>query len=73
MGEEKYGTLTWLENDTLGMALEEIVDMTNYLRYTFIKVFFMAEKLGAVNVGAERKGHDVPIGVTAFVSNVKED
>jgi hypothetical protein len=38
MGRTKYGTLTFLEMPTLHMALEEIADLANYARYTFVKV-----------------------------------
>jgi hypothetical protein len=40
-GERKYGALTFLDNPTLDMALEEIVDLANYARYTFIKVVIL--------------------------------
>lgn len=38
MGKEKYGPVKFLEVDSIEMALEEITDMSNYLRYTFIKL-----------------------------------
>lgn len=38
MGAEKYGNLNFMETDTIEMAIEEIADMANYLRYTYIKL-----------------------------------
>lgn len=43
MGAEKYGEGTYLGVDTLQMALEEIADLANYARYTFIKIRLMQE------------------------------
>lgn len=40
-GQEKYGELTFLENDTVEMAMEEVADMMNYLRYTWIKLWLL--------------------------------
>ena len=40
-GQEKYGELTFLENDTIEMAMEEVADMMNYLRYTWIKLWLL--------------------------------
>lgn len=40
-GEEKYGPMTFLEVDTLEMAMEEVVDLANYARYTFIKLYML--------------------------------
>ena len=40
-GNAKYGVLTFLENPTLEMALEEIADLANYARYTFVKVVLL--------------------------------
>lgn len=38
MGSQQYGSLKFLENDTLEMALEEILDLINYARYTAVKI-----------------------------------
>jgi hypothetical protein len=40
-GQEKYGTFTYFDNDTIAMAMEEIADMMNYMRYTWIKLWLM--------------------------------
>jgi len=37
-GAEEYGAFKFLENDTLDMLCEELADISNYARYTFIKV-----------------------------------
>lgn len=46
MGSVKYGGDTWLTIDTLEHALAEIVDMGNYIRYTYIKLRLLQEHLG---------------------------
>ena len=41
MGSERYGPVKFMEVDTVEMAIEEIADMTNYLRYFYIKLRLM--------------------------------
>jgi hypothetical protein len=48
LGEEKYGTGTWLGIDTLEHAMDEIVDLGNYARFTFIKLRFLQEKIHTI-------------------------
>lgn len=43
MGEEKYGSDTYLDKDTLAMAQDELVDLANYARYSFIKLELMRQ------------------------------
>jgi hypothetical protein len=38
LGEEKYGAGTWMGIDTLEMAIEEVIDLANYTRFTYIKL-----------------------------------
>lgn len=38
MGQEKYGKFTWMENNTIEMAIEEVLDLANYARYTYVKL-----------------------------------
>jgi len=45
MGREKYGVLTFLEMPTLEMALEELADLANYARYTFVKVALLRDRI----------------------------
>lgn len=45
MGAEKYGPGKFLTADTLQEALEEIVDLANYARYTFIKIRALQDRL----------------------------
>lgn len=47
MGEQKYGAGTWMNIDTLEMAIEEILDMANYIRFTYIKLRLIQEQFGA--------------------------
>lgn len=45
-GAEKYGPLKFITANTLEEAMFEIVDLANYARYTFIKLWLMNQKLG---------------------------
>lgn len=38
MGAEKYGPVNFMTVDSLQMAIEEVADLANYARYTFIKL-----------------------------------
>jgi hypothetical protein len=48
MGEEKYGPVKFLEVNTLVEASEELVDIANYARYTFIKLFILNAQIDRV-------------------------
>lgn len=43
MGAEKYGEDTYLDKDTLAMAQDELIDLANYARYSFIKLELMRQ------------------------------
>jgi hypothetical protein len=45
MGAEKYGPVRFTEVDSIQMALEEIVDLSNYARYTYIKLRLLQIRL----------------------------
>ena len=47
MGNEKYGRLTFLQMPTLEMALEELADLANYARYSFVKVALLRDQIKA--------------------------
>lgn len=47
-GRTKYGIFTFLEMPTLEMALEELADLANYARYTFIKVVLLRQSIKQV-------------------------
>lgn len=64
MGAEKYGEFTWLSNDTLGMLMEELLDVVNYARYTFIRMYLLAEGQGQIL--STSKEHKIPFGKNAF-------
>ena len=44
-GAQKYGEGTFLDVDTLEMAIEEVLDLANYARYTFVKLRLLQESL----------------------------
>jgi hypothetical protein len=50
MGAEKYGPFKFLSANTIEEAMFELIDLGNYARYTFIKLYLMNaqldEKLG---------------------------
>ena len=44
-GQDKYGEFTFLDNDTVEMAMEEIADMMNYMRYSWIKLWLLQRSI----------------------------
>lgn len=69
-GAEEYGPFKFLENDTLGMLEEELADIANYARYTFIKVRMMrlalageATKLGSEDGSVKLSALDSTVGL----------
>jgi hypothetical protein len=54
-GQEKYGEFTFVEAPTLQMALEEVVDLANYARYTFIKVWLLRNAIARAQVTSMQK------------------
>jgi hypothetical protein len=48
LGEEKYGAGTWLKVDTIEHALDEIVDMGNYVRMSYIKLRMLQMRVAEV-------------------------
>jgi len=44
-GEKKYGAGTWLKIDTLQHAMDEVLDLANYARFTYIKLRMLQEQL----------------------------
>lgn len=52
MGREKYGKLTFVEKPTVEMAMEEVVDLANYARYTFIKLFLLQHQITEIQEDA---------------------
>lgn len=47
VGQERYGELTFLENDVLRMMLEELADTVNYCRMQAVKLMLLQDKLEA--------------------------
>lgn len=50
MGAEKYGPVRYLEIDSIQMALEEVADLANYARFTWIKLWLLQQKLNQTPV-----------------------
>jgi hypothetical protein len=60
-GAEKYGAGKFLTVDTLEEAMQEIVDLSNYARYTYIRLRLLQESiLAAVPT-------DAPVAQTGFI------
>lgn len=45
VGAEEYGPFKFLENDTLDMLLEELLDISNYALMTYVKVRMLQKYL----------------------------
>lgn len=59
MGAAKYGEGTFLEKDTFKMGMDELVDLANYLRYCYIKLWLLRERFGGGEVGVPLPGHEL--------------
>lgn len=44
-GATRYGSFKFMVVDTIDEALEEIIDLGNYARYTFIKLRLLQERI----------------------------
>ncbi len=42
MGQNKYGPVKFLEVNSLEMAMQEVIDLANYARYTWMKLALLA-------------------------------
>jgi hypothetical protein len=65
MGQEKYGPIQFTSVDTLEAAIQEVLDLANYARYTYIKLRLLQESLETNKVantplpGKEQLGKDI--------------
>lgn len=66
-GEQKYGPVRFAEVDTLEMAIEEVIDLANYARYTFVKLRLVQEHLKA------SLEEPPALGSSAFIPVGKQD
>jgi hypothetical protein len=48
MGAQKYGPIAFLDVDSLEMAIEEVLDLSNYVRYTYIKLRMLQDNLPTI-------------------------
>jgi hypothetical protein len=59
LGMEKYGPFKFLGANTVEEAMFELVDLSNYARYTFIKLALMNDQLDSeladrgINIGPD--------------------
>ena len=64
-GEEKYGPGTWLGIDTLQHAMDEVLDLANYARFTYIKLRMLQDKLVEFqadgSIARAQAGYDGPL------------
>lgn len=47
LGERKYGSMTFMENDVFRMLLEELADVANYVDYLAAKLILLQQYLEA--------------------------
>lgn len=69
MGEKKYGAGTWMTVDTLEMAIEEIIDLANYARFSFVRLRAMQELLGTDKSTEKPLEGMAMLGKDAFISS----
>jgi hypothetical protein len=64
-GEQKYGPGTWLGIDTLQHAIDEVLDLANYARFTYIKLRMLQDQIGKFQADASvahaQEGYDGPL------------
>lgn len=73
MGAEKYGEGTYLDKDTIKMAMDELIDFANYARYSYIKLFLMRQNImnwAGNGVGVPLPGNEL-MGKAAVFQPVK--
>lgn len=70
MGAQKYGEGTWLNVDTLESCIEELIDMANYIRYTYLKLRLMQEGLGTDKTTNTPIAGKEMLGKDAFISAI---
>jgi hypothetical protein len=46
-GAKKYGSISFFDKNTVEEAMDEVVDMANYMRYTYVKLYIMNVQLDA--------------------------
>lgn len=68
-GERKYGAGSWLGIDTLQHAMDEILDLANYARFSYIKLRMLQDQLANFQADAstkqEQEGYNGPLGKNA--------
>lgn len=64
IGAEKYGPLKFTTLDTVEMAIEEIIDLANYARYTYVKLRLIQQSLQGIEVPTQAN-----LGKEGFMPN----
>jgi hypothetical protein len=68
-GERKYGAGSWLGIDTLQHAIDEVLDLGNYARFTYIKLRMLQDKVAAFQADGstkhEQESYNGPLGKNA--------
>lgn len=47
-GEVQYGSTKFLSVDTLDEAMAEVIDLSNYARFTYIKLYMLRQSLAEI-------------------------
>lgn len=66
MGAEKYGPVKFLEVDSFEMGLEELADLANYVRYTYIKFYLLRAQMASLVPDTDNQPE--MIGPNSFIS-----
>lgn len=61
MGQKKYGPVKFLEVNSLQMAMQEVIDLANYARYTWIKLALMAHLDSGGTVDGKEVDHPTDV------------
>jgi hypothetical protein len=75
-GQRKYGPNKYLDIDTLQHAVDEVVDLLNYARFTYVKLRLLQQGLAnkiqadgsvAEPIGPEMPGKPTPLEPTGLI------
>ena len=71
-GALEYGNNTWMSNDTFAMAMEELVDLANYARYTYCKMYLLRHAVSE-KFQEEFGDSSTEIGASSFKPSMPKD
>lgn len=72
MGAEKYGPWKFMEVDTVEEAMQECLDLSNYSRMMFIKLFLLQRSMVKISTAAPQMDHEGFISFADMFGRPKE-